>query len=74
MAGVNYERGDSESDVALRVIADHARSAAFLVTDGVYPENEGRGYVIRRVMRRAMRFGYKLGFNKPFLVDVCAKV
>lgn len=74
MAGVQYGRGDSENDVALRVIADHARSAAFLVADGVYPENEGRGYVIRRVMRRAMRFGYKLGFTKPFLVDVCAKV
>jgi len=74
MAGVTYNRGDSETDVALRVIADHARSAAFLVADGVYPENEGRGYVIRRVMRRAMRFGYKLGFTEPFLVDVCAMV
>ncbi|MEC8022481.1 MAG: alanine--tRNA ligase [Myxococcota bacterium] len=74
MAGISYDRSDSETDVALRVIADHARSATFLVADGIYPENEGRGYVVRRVMRRAMRFGYKLGFTKPFLVDVCAKV
>ena len=72
-AGVFY--GDSDDiDVALRVIADHARSTAFLIADGVYPENEGRGYVIRRIMRRAMRFGRKLGLTDPFLVDVCDEV
>ncbi len=74
LAGVTYGRGGSEQDVALRVIADHSRSAAFLIADGIYPSNEGRGYVIRRVMRRAMRFGRKLGLEKPFLVETCATV
>ncbi len=74
LAGVTYERSDSEQDVALRVIADHSRSAAFLIADGIYPSNEGRGYVIRRVMRRAMRFGRKLGLDGLFLVHTCAAV
>jgi len=73
MAGVKYGQ-DPEQDVALQVIADHARATTFLIADGIYPENEGRGYVIRRVMRRAMRFGRKLGFTGPFLRDVCAQV
>ncbi len=73
LAGVTYGVG-GESDVALRVIADHSRAATFLIADGVYPENEGRGYVIRRVMRRAMRFGRKLGLEAPFLYTVCAEV
>ena len=74
LAKIEYQASPSDQDVALRVIADHSRSAAFLIADGVYPENEGRGYVIRRVMRRAMRFGKKLGLEGPFLVDVCAEV
>ena len=73
LSGVPYGQS-AESDVALRVIADHARAATFLIADGIYPENEGRGYVIRRVMRRAMRFGRKLGMEGPFLRDVCAEV
>ena len=73
LAKIEYGQ-DPEYDVALQVIADHARATTFLIADGIYPENEGRGYVIRRVMRRAMRFGRKLGFNGPFLRDVCAKV
>ncbi len=72
--GVVSHSADVERDVAFRVIADHARATAFLVADGVYPDNEGRGYVLRRVMRRAIRFGHKLGFTKAFFADVCGEV
>lgn len=58
---------DPEKDVALRVVADHSRAIAFLLADGVMPGNEGRGYVLRRLLRRAMRFGMKLGYDSPFL-------
>ncbi len=66
VSGAKY--GESfEKDVALRVIADHLRALTFAVSDGVLPSNEGRGYVIRRILRRALRFGYKLGVVEPFL-------
>ena len=60
---------DAQVDIAMKVIADHSRSAAFLVGDGVLPSNEGRGYVLRRIMRRAIRYGRNIGLMKPFLKD-----
>ncbi|MBW1641277.1 MAG: alanine--tRNA ligase [Deltaproteobacteria bacterium] len=60
--------GDSPTDdIAMKVVADHTRSAAFLIGDGVLPSNEGRGYVLRRIMRRAIRYGRNIGLMKPFL-------
>jgi alanyl-tRNA synthetase len=63
-----------DTDVSMRVIADHSRATTFLVGDGVLPSNEGRGYVVRRIMRRAIRHGKRLGLEKLFLADVCAAV
>jgi alanyl-tRNA synthetase len=71
LAGVQY--GDEpEIDRALRIIADHARGSTFLIADGVLPGNEGRSYVLRRILRRAIRAGRKLGLDDPFLADVAA--
>jgi alanyl-tRNA synthetase len=65
---------DADHDVSMQVIADHARTATFLITDGVTPSNEWRGYVLRRIMRRAMRHGRMLGLTEPFLWAVTKTV
>jgi len=63
-------KSNAENIASFRIIADHLRSISFLIADGVIPSNEGRGYVLRRIMRRAMRHSHKLGFNKPVLFDL----
>jgi alanyl-tRNA synthetase len=66
--------GDPDKDVSLRVVADHARAVTFLIGDGVLPANEGRGYVLRRILRRAARHGVLLGVERPFLFEVAGAV
>ena len=76
VAGVEYGK-DARTDVSLKVIADHARSVTVMISDGILPSNEGRGYVLRRLLRRAVRHGRLLGIEKAFLgdtVDVVAEI
>ncbi len=72
-AGLRYGAGEP-TDFSLRVIADHARALCFLVADGVFPANDRRGYVLRRLLRRAIRHGRKLGIEGPFLHEVTPRV
>jgi alanyl-tRNA synthetase len=73
LSGKRYGE-DPERDISFRVIADHARASAFVIADGVVPTNEGRGYVLRRIMRRALRHGRLLGFETPFFSQVTDSV
>ena len=73
IAGKEYG-ADAADDVSIRVITDHIRSATFMICDGVIPSNEGRGYVLRRILRRACRHGKLLGINRAFLAELCEVV
>ena len=73
IVGVEY-KADPQKDISIRVITDHIRSTTFMVGDGVLPSNEGRGYVLRRLLRRAARHGRMLGYTGPFLYEVCDTV
>jgi len=72
-AGVEYGKSEKD-DISIRVITDHIRSTTMMVSDGIVPSNEGRGYVLRRLLRRAARHGRLLGIDKPFLYDVATVV
>ena len=65
---------NAKDDISIRVVTDHIRSATFMISDGVIPSNEGRGYVLRRILRRACRFGKLLGINRAFLCELCEVV
>jgi len=74
ISGKRYQGSQSERDVSMRVIADHARTAAFLISEGVFPDRDGRAYVLRRVMRRAIRHGHRLGIGEPFFHHCALRV
>ena len=73
ISGKSYGE-NAKDDISIRVVTDHIRSATFMICDGVIPSNEGRGYVLRRILRRACRFGKLLGINRAFLCELCEVV
>ncbi len=74
LSGVEYQDGAAKSDVSIRIITDHIRAVSFMICDGILPSNEGRGYILRRLLRRAARHGRLLGIKKAFLKELCEKV
>lgn len=73
VCGVKYGEG-GKNDISIRIITDHIRAATFMICDGILPSNEGRGYVLRRLLRRSARHGRLLGINRPFLSEICGTV
>lgn len=74
IAGKEYDKGSDSDDISIRIITDHIRSATFMIGDRIVPSNEGRGYVLRRLIRRAVRHGKKLGIKKAFLAGLADSV
>ena len=74
MSGKTYTGGASADDISIRIITDHIRAVSFMICDGILPSNEGRGYILRRLLRRAARHGRLLGIKGTFLKDLCSKV
>ncbi len=73
ISGKTYKQ-DNKTDISLRIVTDHARCVSFMIADGIMPSNEGRGYVLRMILRRALRHGYLLGLDLPFLAPVVDEV
>ena len=74
ISGKRYGASQADDDISMRVIADHARTTAFLISEGIFPDKDGRAYVLRRVMRRAIRHGHRLGIAEPFLHHCALRV